>query len=203
MVKTIEQAAEEFARSFHADDFSGHDFAHIERVRRLALSISEKEGGDRQTIELAALLHDVADGKLGGTIETVGTFLDGKVPREQADHILSIIDGMSFRGGGRPELATIEGRIVQDADRLDAIGAIGIARTFQFAGKFDEPMHVPGLAPRKQGDKTSPTSAINHFSEKLFLLKELMNTETARKVAEDRDRYMHEFVERFLAEWEN
>jgi len=106
-----------------------------------------------------------------------------------------------LRGGGRPNLARTEGRIVQEADRLDAIGAIGIARTFQFAGKFDEPMHVPGLAPRKQADKTSPTSAINHFSEKLFLLKGLMNTETARKIAEERDRYMHEFVERFLAEW--
>jgi len=141
MVKTIEQEAEEFARKFHEDDFSGHDFAHIERVRRLALSISDKEGGDRQTIELAALLHDVADGKLGGTIGTVSLFLDGKVPTEQAEHVLSIIDGMSFRGGGRPKLATIEGRIVQDADRLDAIGAIGVARCFATCNAMRTPFY--------------------------------------------------------------
>ncbi len=98
-------------------------------------------------------------------------------------------------------MKTLEGKIVQDADRLDAIGAIGIARTFQFAGHFQEPMYVPGLAPREPGERTGTTSALHHFDEKLFRLKDLMNTKTAKIIAEDRHQYMREFVERFKQEW--
>ncbi|WP_214765362.1 MULTISPECIES: HD domain-containing protein [unclassified Exiguobacterium] len=193
---------EQFVRAFHATDFSGHDYAHIERVRKMALQIAATEGGDLLTIELAALLHDVADEKLGGTLSSVDAFLSGKVSDTRKQKILQIIDGMSFKGGDRPPLETLEGKIVQDADRLDAIGAIGVARTFQYGALTQAPMHVPGLRPRKPGDRTSPSSTINHFYEKLLLLKDLMNTETAKGIAEERHAFMVEFLERFQTEWE-
>ncbi|WP_214893092.1 HD domain-containing protein [Exiguobacterium sp. H66] len=193
---------EQFVRAFHATDFSGHDYAHIERVRKMALQIAATEGGDLLTIELAALLHDVADTKLGGTLSSVALFLSGKVLDDRQRQILQIIDGMSFKGGDRPPLETLEGKIVQDADRLDAIGAIGVARTFQYGALTQAPMHVPGLRPRKPGDRTSPSSTINHFYEKLLLLKDLMNTETAKGIAEERHAFMVEFLERFQTEWE-
>ncbi|AOT00081.1 MULTISPECIES: HD domain-containing protein [Exiguobacterium] len=199
---TMIQETEIFVRSFHATDFSGHDYAHIERVRRLALHIAKQEGGNVKIIELSALLHDVADSKLGGTAEKVATFLQGKVTEEEQEQILAIITSLSYKDGTRPPMRTIEGKIVQDADRLDAIGAIGIARTFQFAGRFGEPMHVPGLAPREPGDRTGETSALNHFEEKLFRLKDLMNTKAALHLAEERHRYMEEFVARFKQEWD-
>lgn len=193
---------EQFVRTFHATDFSGHDYAHIERVRKMALRIAATEGGDLLTIELAALLHDVADTKLGGTLSSVALFLSGKVSDDRQRQILQIIDGMSFKGGDRPPVKTLEGKIVQDADRLDAIGATGIARTFQYGALTQAPMHVPGLRPRKPGDRTSPSSTINHFYEKLLLLKDLMNTETAKGIAEERHAFMLEFLERFQTEWE-
>ncbi|MCK2157891.1 HD domain-containing protein [Exiguobacterium sp. 17-1] len=198
----LSEETEQFVRIFHADDFSGHDFAHIERVRTMALRIAEIEGGDVRIIEHAALLHDVADSKLGGTSENVDQHLRSRVSEQDRLHILEIISNLSFKAGDRPPMKTLEGKIVQDADRLDAIGAIGIARTFQFAGQFKEPMYVPGLVPRKPGDRTGKTSALHHFDEKLFRLKELMNTKTAKRIAEDRHQYMLEFVERFKQEWE-
>ncbi|MET4654450.1 uncharacterized protein ABIC15_001169 [Exiguobacterium sp. PvP048] len=195
------EETERFVQAFHAADFSGHDFAHIERVRKMALRISAAEGGDAHIIELAALLHDVADSKLGGTSDSVDQYLRPRVPEQDRLHILDIINSLSFKGGNRPTMKTLEGKIVQDADRLDAIGAIGIARTFQFAGHFKEPMYVPGLVPREPGDRTGTTSALHHFDEKLFRLKDLMNTKTAKIIAEDRHQYMLEFVERFKQEW--
>ena len=196
------EETKQFVERFHANDFSGHDFAHIERVRTMALRIAEIEGGDVQIIELAALLHDVADSKLGGTSDSVDQHLRPLVSEQDRLYILDIINSLSFKRGDRPPMKTIEGKIVQDADRLDAIGAIGIARTFQFAGQFKEPMYVPGLVPREPGDRTGKTSALHHFDEKLFRLKELMNTKTAKIIAEDRHQYMLEFVERFKQEWE-
>jgi len=196
------EETKKFVERFHANDFSGHDFAHIERVRMMALRIAEIEGGDVQIIELAALLHDVADSKLGGTSDSVDQHLRPLVSEQDRLYILDIINSLSFKRGDRPPMKTIEGKIVQDADRLDAIGAIGIARTFQFAGQFKEPMYVPGLVPREPGDRTGKTSALHHFDEKLFRLKELMNTKTAKIIAEDRHQYMLEFVERFKQEWE-
>ncbi|WP_214847800.1 HD domain-containing protein [Exiguobacterium sp. s193] len=193
---------EQFVRAFHATDFSGHDYAHIERVRKMALRIAATEGGDLLTIELAALLHDVADTKLGGTLSSVDAFLSGKVSDARKQQILQIIESMSFKGGDRPAVKTLEGKIVQDADRLDAIGAIGIARTFQYGALTQAPMHVPGFRPRKPGDRTSPSSTINHFYEKLLLLKDLMNTETAKHLAAERHTFMVEFLERFQKEWE-
>jgi len=197
----LNKETERFVQEFHANDFSGHDFSHIERVRKMALRIAEIEGGNVRIIELAALLHDVADSKLGGTSENVDQYLRPRVSEQDRLHILDIINSLSFKGGDLPPMKTLEGKIVQDADRLDAIGAIGIARTFQFAGHFQEPMYVPGLAPREPGDRTGPTSALHHFDEKLFRLKDLMNTKTAKIIAEDRHQYMREFVERFKQEW--
>ncbi len=197
----LNKETERFVQEFHANDFSGHDFSHIERVRKMALRIAEIEGGNVRIIELAALLHDVADSKLGGTSENADQYLRPRVSEQDRLHILDIINSLSFKGGDRPPMKTLEGKIVQDADRLDAIGAIGIARTFQFAGHFQEPMYVPGLAPREPGDRTGTTSALHHFDEKLFRLKDLMNTKTAKIIAEDRHQYMREFVERFKQEW--
>ncbi|MCT4793049.1 MULTISPECIES: HD domain-containing protein [Exiguobacterium] len=197
----LNKETERFVQEFHANDFSGHDFSHIERVRKMALRIAEIEGGNVRIIELAALLHDVADSKLGGTSENVDQYLRPRVSEQDRLHILDIINSLSFKGGDRPPMKTLEGKIVQDADRLDAIGAIGIARTFQFAGHFQEPMYVPGLAPREPGERTGTTSALHHFDEKLFRLKDLMNTKTAKIIAEDRHQYMREFVERFKQEW--
>ena len=197
----LNKETERFVQEFHANDFSGHDFSHIERVRKMALRIAEIEGGNVRIIELAALLHDVADSKLGGTSENVDQYLRPRVSEQDRLHILDIINSLSFKGGDRPPMKTLEGKIVQDADRLDAIGAIGIARTFQFAGHFQEPMYVPGLAPREPGERTGTTSALHHFDEKLFRLKDLMNTKTAKIIAEDRHQYMLEFVERFKQEW--
>lgn len=197
----LNKETERFVQEFHANDFSGHDFSHIERVRKMALRIAEIEGGNVRIIELAALLHDVADSKLGGTSDSVDQYLRPRVSEQDRLHILDIINSLSFKGGDRPPMKTLEGKIVQDADRLDAIGAIGIARTFQFAGHFQEPMYVPGLAPREPGDRTGTTSALHHFDEKLFRLKDLMNTKTAKIIAEDRHQYMREFVERFKQEW--
>ncbi|AFS70056.1 MULTISPECIES: HD domain-containing protein [Exiguobacterium] len=192
---------EQFVKTFHANDFSGHDYAHIERVRKMALRIAAREGGDVRIIELAALLHDVADSKIGGTSSRVDSYLTPRVSTTDRHHILDIINSMSFKGGDRPPMQTLEGKIVQDADRLDAIGAIGIARTFQFAGQFKEPMYRPELTARQAGDRTSPTSALHHFEEKLLRLKDLMNTQTAKTMAEDRHEYMVKFVERFKEEW--
>jgi len=197
----LNKETERFVQEFHANDFSGHDFSHIERVRKMALRIAEIEGGNVRIIELAALLHDVADSKLGGTSENADQYLRPRVSEQDRLHILDIINSLSFKGGDRPPMKTLEGKIVQDADRLDAIGAIGIARTFQFAGHFQEPMYVPGLAPREPGERTGTTSALHHFDEKLFRLKDLMNTKTAKIIAEDRHQYMREFVERFKQEW--
>lgn len=197
----LNKETERFVQEFHANDFSGHDFSHIERVRKMALRIAEIEGGNVRIIELAALLHEVADSKLGGTSENVDQYLRPRVSEQDRLHIIDIINSLSFKGGDRPPMKTLEGKIVQDADRLDAIGAIGIARTFQFAGHFQEPMYVPGLAPREPGERTGTTSALHHFDEKLFRLKDLMNTKTAKIIAEDRHQYMREFVERFKQEW--
>ena len=192
----------------------GHDWYHIERVWKTARYIRDKEGaGDLQVIELGALLHDISDPKFNGGDEKKGgrmayRFLrDQGVEPEKADHVRDIIQHVSFKGGIMQDLIrTIEFRIVQDADRLDAIGAIGIARAFNYGGFKNRPLHIPGRALREYGDSRayyqSDAPTINHFYEKLLKLKDLMNTDTAKELAEERHAYMLGFLDQFYREWD-
>lgn len=209
-------SAEAFARSRLEGRGCGHDFFHADRVRRTALKLAGVEGGDRLVVELATLLHDVADPKLvadpEGAAREVEAFLRGlAIDGEIVAHVLDILGGMSFgaelRGGVRPVAEkSVEFRVVQDADRLDALGAIGIARCFAYGGSVNQPLHDPGLAPRgtltHAEYRNGRASSLNHFDEKLFRLRERMNTETARRWAAARHTFLEDFKARFLAEWD-
>ncbi len=192
---------------------SGHDKYHIERVFNNAEKISDKEGGNKYVIRLSALLHDIADHKFHGGDFSVGakvsrTYLESLgVESSIVNHVCEIVDGVSFKGLGSEKPArTIEGRIVRDADRLDALGAIGIARCFTYGGYRGLPMHIPGVEPvmHQTPEEYSQcnSSQINHFYEKLLHLKDLMTTKTGREMAEERHRFMDEFLNRFLKEWD-
>lgn len=191
---------------------SGHDWFHIERVWKLSLKIQEKEGGDKLIIELAALLHDIADPKFHNGDETIASkivneFLtEQKVDSETIEKVLFIIENMSFKNrNDAPENLPLELKIVQDADRLDAIGAIGIARTFNFGGYKNNLMYHPDIEPKlnqsKEEYKKSNGTTINHFYEKLLLLKDLLNTKTAKEIAEYRHQFMLQFLDEFYKEW--
>lgn len=209
--QAVIQHAEQFVKQILANDFSGHDWWHIERVRRSAITIAEQEGADRFICELSALLHDVADEKLCGDeakgIEQVRSWLFEQQVSEHVTHaVIEIISTMSFKGGARPPMRTLEGQVVQDADRLDAIGAVGISRVFAYSGAKGRPIYDPDVAPRttmtEQEYRSGNDTAINHFHEKLLKLKTLMNTEYGKRMAEERHRYMEQFLERFHLEWE-
>ncbi len=191
---------------------SGHDWFHIERVWKLSLKIQEKEGGDKLIIELAALLHDIADPKFHNGDETlaskiVNDFLtEQNVDLETIQKVIFIIENMSFKNrNDAPENLPLELKIVQDADRLDAIGAIGIARTFNFGGYKNNLMYHPDIEPKlnqtKEEYKKSNGTTINHFYEKLLLLKDLLNTKTAKEIAEHRHQFMLQFLDEFYKEW--
>lgn len=191
---------------------SGHDWFHIERVWKLSLKIQEKEGGDKLIIELAALLHDIADPKFHNGDETIASrivneFLtEQKVDSETIEKVIFIIENMSFKNrNDAPQNLPLELKIVQDADRLDAIGAIGIARTFNFGGYKNNLMYHPDIEPKlnqsKEEYKKSNGTTINHFYEKLLLLKDLLNTETAKEIAEHRHQFMLQFLDEFYKEW--
>ena len=192
------EKAMEFAREIFSGDASGHDFDHTMRVYRMATRLAKEEGADLEVVQLAALLHDVDDHKLSPeTCENhlrAVTFLRGNGADEVKIRIITdIISRISFSANkGIP--TTLEGKCVQDADRLDAMGAIGIARTFAYGGSRGRRMHDP------QGMDKNAT--VQHFYDKLLLLKESMNTPTARRLAEDRDRFMRSYLEQFYAEWE-
>jgi uncharacterized protein len=199
-------------RGQFAGDSSGHDWHHTDRVRRTALAIAREEGGDSVVIELAALLHDVADWKFAGGDHLAGPRAarqwleqNGAAPA-LVDHVEQIVAGLSFKGAGVPTpMATLEGQIVQDADRLDAIGAIGIARTFAYGGHKGQPIYDPDLPPTPHDSfaayKRGGGSTINHFYEKLLLLADRMNTAAARRLAAQRHQFLEQFLEEFLAEW--
>ena len=199
-------------RELLAGDATGHDWWHVERVRRLALRLAAEEGADKFVVEVAALLHDVADWKLSGDAEAGARrarewLASLGVEAPIVEHVAGIVAGISFKGAGVPTpMSTIEGRVVQDADRLDALGAIGIARAFAYGGSRGRPLHDPSEEPRLHGSFAEYRSAtggtLNHFHEKLLLLRERMNTAAGRRLADERHRFMEEFVRRFLAEWE-
>ena len=191
---------------------AGHDWFHIERVWKLSKKIAEKEGGNLEVIELSALLHDIADPKFHNGDETLALkiskdFLEEiHVNAELIEQVLFVIKNMSFKNRAEaPENPPLELQIVQDADRLDAIGAIGIARTFNFGGFKNNLMYHPEIKPNlgmnKEEYKKSNGTTINHFYEKLLLLKDLMNTETAKRIASERHDFMLQFLDEFYKEW--
>jgi uncharacterized protein len=191
----------------------GHDWFHIERVYKNALLIAKEEKCDLEVVKLAALLHDIADSKFHNGDESVGpktakTFLEAQnVKEETILHVIAIIENISFKGGNFDQnFYSIELAIVQDADRLDAIGAIGIARTFNFGGFKNRTLYNPEIAPNlsmsKEEYKKSEAPTINHFYEKLLLLKDKMNTETGKKIAKKRHDFMIHFLAQFYAEWD-
>ena len=191
---------------------AGHDWFHIERVWKLSKKIAEKEGGNLEVIELSALLHDIADPKFHNGDETLAlkisqNFLEEiHVEGELIEQVMFVIKNISFKNRAEaPENPPLELQIVQDADRLDAIGAIGIARTFNFGGFKNNLMYHPEIKPNlgmnKEEYKKSNGTTINHFYEKLLLLKDLMNTETAKKIASERHDFMLQFLDEFYKEW--
>lgn len=204
-------AAESYVRAELGGDTSGHDWWHIHRVVRMAERLADREGADPFVCRLAALLHDVADEKLNDSKESgmrkVEDWLSAQ-PVSETDraHIVEIIATMSYNGGANPPMRTLEGQVVQDADRLDAIGAIAISRAFQYAGWKGDPIYDPDLPARTTMTaaeyRTGKSTAINHFHEKLLKLKDRINTPSARVIAEERHAYMADYVARFMQEWE-
>ena len=192
---------------------AGHDWSHIERVYKSALSIADNETCDETVVKLGALLHDIADSKFNDGDETVGPktareFLESlNVTEAVINHVVKIIENISYKGGNfDKEFSSIELEIVQDADRLDAMGAIGIARTFHYGGFKNRPLYNPKIAPKlsmsKEEYKNSEAPTLNHFYEKLLLLKDKMNTETGKNMAKDRHQFMVTFLSQFYAEWD-
>ncbi|PTX45133.1 uncharacterized protein C8P64_1123 [Christiangramia gaetbulicola] len=201
-----------FVKERLANAEGGHDWFHIKRVLNNSRLIAEGENANLEIVELGALLHDIADSKFHGGDETVGPKVASDFLRSQGasgeviDHVIKIIENISFKGGNvdqkftSPELA-----IVQDADRLDALGAIGIARAFNYGGFKDRGLYNPKIKPNlnmtKEEYKASNAPTINHFYEKLLLLKDRMNTETGRKIAADRHAFMVQYLDQFYKEW--
>lgn len=191
----------------------GHDWWHIERVRRLAMDLATTESCDRRVVELAALLHDVGDWKFHGGDETVGPrmarewLLSCGASIDLAEKVAQVIAAVSFKGAGvKDDVPTIEAAIVQDADRLDAIGAIGIARAFAYGGSRGRPIHTPGrpATPHDSAEayKNASGTTLNHFHEKLLLLKDRLHTAAAKKIAADRHAFMLKFLDQFEREWQ-
>ena len=209
-MEPIEEALE-FARNLFHQEASGHDFHHTYRVYRVAMNIARQEKADEGIVALASILHDVDDYKVfggpqGSTKNAEGFLTTQKIDPEKIQAILEIIQTLSYKGTDTKACDSLEGKIVQDADRLDAIGAIGIARAFAFGGNKRRVMHDPAILPNLSMNQAEYTAnqgtTINHFYEKLLLLKDRMNTESAKKIAADRHRYMEEFLFEFLREWE-
>lgn len=210
MDKTIINAALEFVKNTFNNDYSGHDYFHTLRVYKMAARIAEQENANLMIVQLAALLHDVDDIKLSpetyANKDKAAAFLrKHNISEEMIKTICNIIGEVSFKGTDSVAPDTIEGKCVQDADRLDAIGAVGIARTFAYGGSHNRIIHDPDIKPllNMNADKYQShiSTSINHFYEKLFQLKELMNTDTAKKIAEQRENYMRTYISEFLDEW--
>jgi len=201
-----------YVRQTLQGEASGHDWWHAHRVWSLAKKIGQAEGADFFIVELAALLHDIADWKFHDGDETIGpktaqTWLESiSVESNVIEHVCEIIKTISFRGAGVfTPMKTLEGKVVQDADRLDAIGAIGIARCFAYGGSKGlgvyDPKKKAELHQSAQAYKNSKSTSLNHFYEKLFLVKDRINTKMGQVIAKQRHEYMKAFVDEFLAEW--
>lgn len=212
MNNIIAQTAE-YVKNTLADAEAGHDWWHIQRVWNNAKALAQTEDVDMVVVELAALLHDIADSKFHNGDEEIGPQKAGAFLRSlNVDdaivlHVQAIIRNMSFKASlGEVSFHSPELAVVQDADRLDAIGAIGIARAFTYGGfknrELYNPDQKPNLQMTKEEYKSSQSPTINHFYEKLLLLKDKMNTETGKRIAQERHRVMEDYLEQFYAEWE-
>lgn len=204
----------DFVKSKLGGEGTGHDWWHAYRVWKLSVRIAKKEGNaDLFVVQLGALLHDIADWKFTGGDESVGPRIASEFLKKQGannktiSEVRYIIKNISFKGAGvKSKMKSREGKIVQDADRLDALGAIGIARTLAYSGSRQREIYNPDKKPEMHKTfaqyKKSKSTAINHFYEKLLLLKGLMNTKTGRTMARERDRFMREYLSKFFKEWE-
>jgi len=213
MNPTIIDKTCQFVEQKLAGDGSGHDWWHIYRVWNLAKTIATQEGAHIQVVELSALLHDIADWKFHDGDDTKGPqmaeqfLLENKVARDVIDPVVEIVATISYKGAGvATPMQSIEGKVVQDADRLDAIGAMGIARTFAYGGHKNRLMYHPDEKPVMHQSfaeyKKNTGHTINHFYEKLLLLKDRMNTASAKKMAEGRHQFMQSYLDQFYEEWD-
>jgi len=207
----VEKVEAEIIQQFEGDA-TGHDWHHIKRVLNVSRFLQKTEGGNLEIIELAALLHDISDHKFnGGKLDEGGKVAYEILIRlgcdiEKANKVKYIVDNVSYKGANtKTEMNTLEGTIVQDADRLDAIGAIGIARTFAYGGNKGQPMYEPSREAKMHDSfeeyATAKSNTINHFYEKLLLLKDRLNTGTAKKLGQERHEYMENFLKEFYGEW--
>tara|TARA_Y100001963_G_scaffold156116_2_gene248895 strand:+ start:216 stop:872 length:657 start_codon:yes stop_codon:yes gene_type:complete len=209
----IIEATKTFVKTTLKDAEGGHDWFHTERVYNNALLISKGETVDELAVALGALLHDIADSKFNNGDDTIGPKIAGEflmkqnVSTEVINHVIKIIENVSFSSNidNASAFKSKELEVIQDADRLDALGAIGIARTFNYGGFKNRALYNPDIKPNlnltKDEYKKSTAPTINHFYEKLLLLKDKMNTKTGRKIAEERHNYMVDFLKQFYAEW--
>lgn len=211
-MKNLIENTVEFVKDKLKGAEAGHDWYHIERVWKLSKKIAEAENCNMEVVELAALLHDIADPKFHNGDESLALkvsqqFLESQQASEDfIEKVLFIIKNISFKNRGEvPEDLPIELKIVQDADRIDAIGAIGVARTFNFGGFKNNLMYDPEIKPKlnmsKEEYKKSDGTTINHFYEKLLLLKDLMNTQKGKEIAAERHDFMLQFLDQFYKEW--
>lgn len=211
--KLIIIKTKDYVKSKLDGEGTGHDFWHILRVYKTSIYIGEKENADLFVVELAALLHDIADWKFNEGDSDMGPKISRQwleslgVDDDTISKITKIIGTMSFKGGTtNAEQETIEGKVVQDADRLDALGAIGIGRAFAYGGYKERELHNPNITPQKYNSfeqyKKSTGTTINHFYEKLLLLKDLMNTDTGKSMAKERHQFMEYYLEQFFREWD-
>ncbi len=212
MTNELVEKVANYAQKEYSDIATGHDWHHIERVRKNAIFIHSKEGGDRTVIELAVILHDISDYKFNGGNELLGGDIAFDIVLQQggseeiADKVRTIVNGVSYKGANvEDKSSSLEAQIVQDADRLDALGAIGIARTFAYGGHVGNPIYNPENTPKLHNSfeeyKNAKSTTINHFYEKLLLLEEKMHTTTAKEVANQRTLFMKDFLDQFYSEW--
>lgn len=197
-------------KAFCSNDSTGHDWWHVWRVVNLAKEISQKEGANETIVELAALLHDVDDWKLASSSEnytnTIQILSEAQYNSKIINKVVNVIKQVSFKGAGvNTKPTTIEAMVVQDADRLDAIGAIGVARAFAYGGAKGRQIYIPGVEPVLYNTfeeyKNAKGHTINHFYEKLLLIKDLINTQTAKEIAKERHVFMLNFLNQFTNEW--
>jgi uncharacterized protein len=207
------EALEKHVKDQFLNEGTGHDWYHIERVFKMAQFIADQEGGDKSLVTVVALLHDIDDHKFNGGDYEAGAKTAKQILEElnfnseDISAVVPAINEISYKGAGVKDVNTsFVSKIVQDADRLDAIGAIGIARTFAYGGAVNQPIYDPTISPKNHDTKEAyfkeRTHTINHFYEKLLLLKDRMHTETAKKIAQQRHQFMEDFLEAFYEEWE-
>ncbi|MEL6271659.1 MAG: HD domain-containing protein [Chloroflexota bacterium] len=212
MTETLLQSTRDYVRHTLSGEGTGHDWWHIQRVTKTALYICDRENADPVIVELAALLHDIDDWKFSGDV-TAGASAarawleQNNAPDATTDAVVQIIERLSYKGGfeTRP-MTSLEGKIVQDADRLDALGPVGIARTFAYGGAKHRLIHDPDHSPESHADfesfKAAEGTTINHFYEKLFKLKDTLHTATAKQIGEKLHRYIERYIADFYAQWD-